>query len=401
MRILVLNSGSSSVKFSLEDLQAGSTVLRGFAENLNTGAPRLVIEESGAESHRRELPADSGHEHAIEAILEHLQSAGDRPLSPDAIGHRVVHGGEFFREATLIDSGVLERIKSCSPLAPLHNPGNLLGIRVCRESFPDLPQVAVFDTAFHQTLPPRAFHYALPYEFYERHQVRRYGFHGTSHRYVNRTANEWCGLEPDKSRWISAHLGNGCSATAISKGRSVDTTMGLTPLEGLVMGSRSGDVDPGLHQYLSEACELSLDALTRLLNRESGLLGLSGVSNDMRTLRRAADEGNLRARLAIEVFVYRLAKTIASLLVPLGGADGLIFTGGIGENDTRTREAVCDLLAFAGFQIDPQRNDRHGKQSNGFVSPEGNIPRILVVPTNEERMIALESRDVLQSQNDS
>jgi acetate kinase len=305
-----------------------------------------------------------------------------------------VHGGETFAAPSQIDDQVLSAIENCNHLAPLHNPANLLGIRTAQRLFPGLPQVAVFDTSFHQTLPRRAYLYAVPYNFYEERGIRRYGFHGTSHRFVTERAAILLGKPLGECAFVSVHLGNGCSACAVLGGKSVDTTMGLTPLEGLVMGTRSGDIDPGLHAHLAEQLGWTLKHITDVLNNDSGLLGLSGLSNDMRELIEAATAGHERAGLAIEVFCYRLAKAIAALFVSLGRVGTVIFTGGIGENAHSIRAMVVQQLVLFGFELDPERNAMHGARSNGCITRDGG--RIaMVVPTDEELMIARETLTVL------
>lgn len=398
MQTLVINCGSSSVKFALLDSAAaggGERGIRGVAANLRSGgAAQLRFRQGGAEAFR-DLETAS-HEAALRGILALLGERGEALQGIDAVGHRVVHGGEAFRDSALIDASVIEQIEALSPLAPLHNPVNLLGIRLLRQALPATAQVAVFDTAFHQSLPPRAFHYALPEHLYRELGVRRYGFHGTSHRYVAHEAIRLLGLEPERSALVTAHLGNGCSATAISAGRSVDTSMGLSPLEGLVMGTRSGDVDPGLHEYLARRLGLGIGEITTLLNEQSGLLGVSGQTNDMRQLWEASEAGDARAALAVELFCYRLAKHVAALVVPLGRLDALVFTGGIGEKAAGVRARLLGLLTHLGLQVDDARNDDHGEASGGVITRDG-PPVALVVPTDEELLIARETAALLES----
>ena len=364
MHILVMNCGSSSVKFAVLDSRDGERHLDGHLE----------------------CPA-GGLESALDEAMARIQQALDQGVEFQAIGHRVVHGGEVFRESTLIDASVIEAIEALANMAPLHNPAGLSGIERTQSAFPDRPQVAVFDTAFHQTLPERAYLYALPQALYRDHGVRRYGFHGTSHRFVAEEASRRLDLSGSGSRILTAHLGSGCSTCAVLGGQSVDTSMGLTPLEGLVMGTRSGDVDPGLHGYLADRLGLDLASIQDLLNRESGLLGLSGLSDDMRELERAGEQGHTHAQLALEIFAYRLARQIASLLVPLGGLDALVFTGGIGENSSPTRTRTVELLAHLGLALDEERNAEHGRRSQGRISGDAS-PAILVIPTDEELLIA-------------
>jgi acetate kinase len=330
------------------------------------------------------------HAAAVAAILEQVRSLAE-DAHPGAVGHRVVHGGERFAESVLIDDDVLDAIEAHSPLAPLHNPPALLGIRAVRDNWPDVPQVAVFDTAFHQTMPPRAFRYAVPEEWYTRHRVRRYGFHGTSHRFVCARGADLLGRPLAELALVVAHLGNGCSAAAVLGGESVETTMGLTPLEGLVMGTRSGDVDPALFGYLAAEAGLSAEQVTEALNTESGLLGLSGRTNDMREIGAAAAHGDERARLAIDVFVHRLAKAVAALVVPLGRLDALIFTGGIGEHDADVRARTVGALGFLGLRLDAAANSRVGRGTDAVITAGGG-PAALVVPTDEELMIAMDAQ---------
>ncbi len=384
--ILVINCGSSSIKFALFDMERQRNVADGMAEKLGDADASLEC-RLGGEKSNRDIPG-AGHGEAMQAVISMLEAGGDLRGRLGAVGHRVVHGGEFFSDSVRINDELLEQVERCNHLAPLHNPANLLGIRTARELFPDLPQVAVFDTAFHQTMPDHAYLYPVPWRLYEDHAVRRYGFHGTSHRFVAAQAAARLGRPLAECNLVTAHLGNGCSACAVRGGRSVDTTMGLTPLEGLVMGTRSGDVDPGLHAYLAGELDCGLDEINELLNRESGLLGLSGISNDMRTLVEAAEGGNDRADLAIRVFCYRLAKAVAALCVPLGRVDALVFTGGIGENSWRVRARTVEQLGVLGMTLDAARNAAHGRESEGRISPDGNGPAVLVVPTDEELMIA-------------
>ena len=368
--VLVLNSGSSSVKYALVDPETGERPLSGQAENIGA---------SGGSYHD-----------AITQILGHLDDKGHVDLA--GAGHRVVHGGERFSASALVDGEVLAAIRSFSRLAPLHNPANLAGIEAVSAARPGLPQVAVFDTAFHQTMKPAAYRYAVPDEWYARYGVRRYGFHGTSYRFVSERAATLLGRpaagHPSAAlRLVIAHLGNGCSAAAISGGVSVDTTMGLTPMEGLVMGTRSGDVDPGLLGYLAELTGQDAAGLTEVLDTRSGLLGLSGTTNDMRTILQAAESGDERARLALDVFVHRLARAVAGLTASLGGLDALVFTAGIGEHSPAVRSAVLARLGFLGLAEDPGANAAHGQLSGGRISLPGPV-QALVVPTDEELMIA-------------
>jgi acetate kinase len=373
--VLVLNSGSSSVKYALLDPETGQRPLNGQVEDIGG--------------------AGGSYHDAITQILGHLDDKGHVDLT--GAGHRVVHGGERFSASVLVDDDVLAAIRSFSHLAPLHNPANLAGIEAVSAARPGLPQVAVFDTAFHQTMKPAAYRYAVPDEWYARYAVRRYGFHGTSYRFVSeraaallaRSAGGYppAGHPSGELRLVIAHLGNGCSAAAIAGGKSVDTTMGLTPMEGLVMGTRSGDVDPGLLGYLAERTGQDAAALTEALDTRSGLLGLSGTTNDMRTISEAVGQGDERARLALDVFVHRLAKAIAALTASLGGLDALVFTAGIGEHSPVVRSEVLARLGFLGLAEDPAANAAHGRATNGRITLPGPV-QALVVPTDEELMIA-------------
>lgn len=384
--ILVINCGSSSLKLAVFNRQL-ERIAGGQAERL--GNPQAFA-TLAPDQLRVELAANADHQQALSAMVDALRAKGYLKGNPTAIGHRVVHGGEQFREAVVIDESVLAAIKACADLAPLHNPVNLQGIEATTSLFADVPQVAVFDTAFHQTLSPKAFLYALPRRFYQDWGVRRYGFHGTSHRFMLSEAARL--LERDKASTsiISAHLGNGCSITAIADGKSVDTSMGLTPLEGLVMGTRSGDVDPGLFDFLSQK-ELPAEEVHRVLNNESGLLGLSGHTNDMRTLIEWADEGHEPSQQALDVFCFRLARYIGAMMASLSRLDALVFTGGIGENSARVRAQTLQQLELLGFRLAPGDNDQHGASRAGRIDHTDSRFPILVIPTDEERVIAREA----------
>lgn len=392
MWTLVVNCGSSSLKFALLDPSSGEVPLSGLAERLGSDLASVRVDRGGE---RVSVPLPGGsYPEAFGVLLAELDRL-DLRSEVGAVGHRVVHGGERFSAPALITPEVLDAIRACVPLAPLHNPANLAGIEAAQEAFPGLPHVAVFDTAFHQTMPEVAYRYAVPEEWYTQHGVRRYGFHGTSHAYVAGEAARMLGRDLSDLNLVTAHLGNGCSVTAVQGGRSVDTSMGLTPLEGVVMGTRSGDVDPGLHDYLARQAGLSLTQITAALNRESGLLGLSGLTNDMRELEEAAARGHEGARLAVEIFVYRLAKSVAGMTVALGRLDGLVFTGGIGENSATVRGATLARLAVLGFHLDPEANARAVRGQAGIITTPDSVPA-LVVNTNEELMIARETARVLE-----
>ena len=380
--VLVINCGSSSLKFALIEPNSAQVNHHGLAERLGTPEASLTIDDSATEA----LDANADHGAALKRIFERVKSD-----TLTAVGHRVVHGGEHFSESVRLDDDVVSQIEACSPLAPLHNPANLQGITAARAHFPSVPQVAVFDTAFHHRMPAKAYQYAVPYEWYERYALRRYGFHGTSHGYVAERAAAILGRPLGELMLITAHLGNGCSACAISGGQSVDTTMGLTPLEGLVMGTRSGDVDPNMHEFLATRSGMTLAQISELLNKKSGLLGLSGESNDMRALLDARERGHARAALAIDVFCYRLAKAVLALGAGLERIDALVFTGGIGEHAAPIRAQTLAQLRVLGAEVDSSLNADHGRAENGRITMTRSRLLALVIPTNEELVIAREA----------
>jgi acetate kinase len=384
--ILVINCGSSSIKFALVNETQEAFSLSGLAERLGSADATLRWQRDGQKDSLAIPAAD--HRIALAQLLPMVQSAADGRLH--GIGHRVVHGGESFTRAQRLDEQVIATIAAIAPLAPLHNPAALQGIEAALKLFPSLPQVAVFDTAFHQSMPEHAYRYALPEALYREHGVRRYGFHGTSHHYVSRRGAQLAGLPYASSSWLVAHLGNGSSTCAIVNGESRDTSMGLTPLEGLVMGTRSGDVDPNLHSHLARNLGWDLERIDHMLNNDSGLLGLSGMSNDMRTLEQAREQGHPGATLAIEVFCYRLGKSLAGMSCALPRLDGVIFTGGIGENSSLVRSKTVAHLGLLGLALDETENARCVCGVAGPIEAAGH-PRVLVVPTNEERQIALET----------
>ena len=386
--VLVLNCGSSSVKLALVDPASGERRVTALAERL--GSSEAVVRLRRGEEEQTGAPDDPSARGAVTHLLESLREEERDGLV--GVGHRVVHGGDKFSESVAVDDAILAALHELVDLAPLHMPANLLGIEAARDALPGLAQVAVFDTAFHQTMPPVAYRYAVPQEWYDDHQVRRYGFHGTSHRYVSARAAELLGRPAEDLRLVTLHLGNGCSAAAVRGGESVDTTMGLTPLEGLVMGTRSGDVDPGLLGYVAERLDLDVDGVLEALNKRSGLLGLSGVSNDMRTVCEAAADGSEGARLALDVFCYRAAKAVGALAVALDGLDAVVFTGGIGEHSAEVRRRVLSRLGVLGLEEDPDANAVDGRGTDGRVSRPGDRTA-LVVPTDEELLIA---RDTVQ-----
>ena len=397
---LVLNAGSSSIKFAGYDAESLRCLFQGQIDDKGGKGRALLVVEQGGE--RNEKPVDlsryQGEFLPVEPVLEWLDAAGPQ-AGLRAIGHRVVHGGEAFQAPVIVNSRVLSAIESCSRFAPLHNPANLNGIEDCRSRFPDLPQVAVFDTAFHQTLTPAHYRYAVPREWYKQLGVRRYGFHGTSHEYVCREAEKCLGIAPGTGAFISLHLGNGCSAAAVESGKSVDTTMGLTPLEGMMMGTRCGDIDPGLPEYLCRQLDCSITELTRKLNKNSGLLGVSGLTSDMRQIQEAMDDGHDGARLAFDMFCLRAARAAAAMRVALSRLDALIFTGGIGEHSVPVRQQVLARLSWLTAAPDATRNREHGRRSGGVITENGsagNTACAMVVPTNEELMIATHIHHLLQ-----
>ncbi len=392
--VLVLNCGSSSLKFAIIDALTGDDQISGLAECFGLEDSRIKWKVHGVKSEAK-LGAFTAHREAVEYIVNNI--LGDHPEIAEqihAIGHRIVHGGEKFTQSVIIDESVIHGIEDCAALAPLHNPAHLIGIRASQASFPDLPQVAVFDTAFHQTMPEKAFIYALPYKLYRENAIRRYGMHGTSHLFVSREAAKALGKDITDTNIICAHLGNGASVTAIKGGKSVDTSMGMTPLEGLVMGTRCGDIDPSIIHHLVSRLGYTLDEVNNLMNKQSGLLGISELTNDCRGIEEGYENGHKGATLALEIFCYRLAKYIASYTVPLGKLDAVVFTGGIGENSDLIRAKVLNLLEIFNFEVDDERNKaaRFGKQ--GQITTD-NGPIALVIPTNEEWVIAEDAMSLL------
>jgi len=383
--VLVINCGSSSVKFSVLDAASCDALVTGLADGVNT--ENAFISVKGGEPVNL---ARKDYEGALAAIALELEKR-DLMSSVALIGHRIAHGGSLFSESTLITETVIEQIRRVSPLAPLHNYANLSGVEAAQHLFPGVQQVAVFDTSFHQTLPPQAYLYGLPYRYFEELGVRRYGFHGTSHRYVARQAQELLDLPAEDSGLVIAHLGNGASVCAVRNGQSVDTSMGMTPLEGLMMGTRSGDVDFGAITWIAQQTGQSLEDLGRVVNKESGLLGISGLSSDLRTLEKAWHDGHARARLAIEVFVHRIARHIAGHAASLHRLDGIIFTGGIGENSVLIRQLLTDHLHVFGIELDRNRNAQPNSEGERVITAAASRVVCAVIPTNEEKMIALDA----------
>jgi len=393
-RVLVLNSGSSSVKYSLLDPDSGAHEASGLAERIGEEGGRLT--HRGLQGTSTDEPPMPDHEAALRAVLDAFDTYGPGLAHSGlvAVGHRVVHGGDRFADPVLVDDDVVAAVRELVPLAPLHNPANLEGLEVARRVFPDLPQVAVFDTAFHQSLPPAAYTYAVPRAWARDHGVRRYGFHGTSHAYVSREAVRFLGLDPADARVVVLHLGNGASACAVNGGRSVETSMGLTPLEGLVMGTRSGDVDPALVPHLGRVAGMQVDDLDRALNKESGMVGLAGV-NDLREVHRLARAGDGDAALALEVYCHRIRKYVGAYYAVLERVDAVVFTAGVGENDAWVRAHALAGLERLGIEVDPARNEASGSGTRR-VSPDGADVAVLVVPTDEELEIAREAVELLE-----
>ncbi len=396
MKILVLNNGSSSVKYKLIDSDTKQVLAEGGVEKI--GLPDSFIKFKLADGKKETVTVSMpDHKEAIRQVFKVLtdpEKGVIRNLDEiQAVGHRVVHGMEYFNKSVLITPEVIEKVKECYPVAPLHNPANITGIEAVLDLLPGVPQVAVFDTAFHQTMPAKAYMYALPYEDYEKYGIRRYGFHGTSHRYVSRRACEFLGLDYKTQRIITCHIGNGGSITAIKDGMSVDTSMGLTPTEGLMMGTRVGDVDPGALVYLMERTGLDAKGLQKVINKESGVLGISGISNDMRDIEDGIKAGNERARLAMDMYEYRILKYIGAYTAVLGGVDVIVFTGGVGENQTGTRETICRQLAYLGITFNAEANKTRGEEIE--ISGKDSKVHVVVIPTDEELMIAEDTAEIV------
>ncbi len=398
MNVLVINAGSSSLKYQLLNPATGELLAKGLCERIGIdGKFTYKPQVEGKEKLDAVDVAMPTHAEAIAAVLDALVDPKNGVISSmkeiDAVGHRVVHGGEKFASSVVITDEVMAAIEECNPLAPLHNPANIIGIKACQEKMPGVPMVAVFDTAFHQTMPAKAYTYAIPYEYYENDKMRRYGFHGTSHRYVSQRCAEILGKPIEELKIVSCHLGNGSSITAVDGGKSVDTSMGLTPLAGLPMGTRSGDMDAGIMEYIMKKYDMSMADMMTTLNKKSGVLGISGVSSDFRDLDNAAAEGNARAALAVEVFEYGVRKMIAEYAAAMGGVDAVIFTAGVGENSADMRLHFVDGLQFMGIEIDPEKNNIRGEER--IVSPDGAKVKVLVIPTNEELMIAKDTAELV------
>ncbi|MGC8763750.1 MAG: acetate/propionate family kinase [Acidobacteriota bacterium] len=397
MKTLVVNCGSSSLKYQLFDMEHEKIAAKGLVERIGSEGASLKHESVGV----GKITIRSGIPNHAVAVSDMFSALTDPEYGVlkdtkeiAAIGHRVVHGGEKFHASALLEEPVVDAIRECIRFAPLHNPLNLMGIEACKKLCPTIPQVAVFDTAFHQTMPKHVYLYAIPYEYYEKHGVRRYGFHGTSHQFVAHRAAEILGKPLESLRMITAHLGNGCSITAIQNGKSLETSMGLTPLNGLMMGQRSGDIDPALIPYMAEVEKTDAEGVVAILNKKSGLLGVSGVSHDMRDIHKAMAEGNERAEIAFKMFCYRIRKYIGTYAASMNGVDVIVFTAGIGENDPLVRETACSNLDYLGVEIDKKRNESPDREK--IISSAKSKVTVMVVPTNEELMIARETVRIVQ-----
>ncbi len=401
MNVLVINAGSSSLKYQLLDPATGDLLAKGLCERIGIDGKFTYKPQVEGKTKLDAIDvAMPTHSEAIQTVLNALVDPANGVITSmseiDAVGHRVVHGGEAFASSVLITDEVMQAIEECNPLAPLHNPANIIGINACKAALGDkVPQVAVFDTAFHQTMPPVAYTYPIPYEYYENDKMRRYGFHGTSHRFVSARAAAMLGKNIEDLKIITCHLGNGSSVAAIKGGKCIDTTMGLTPLAGLPMGTRSGDMDAGVMEFLMKKHNLSIDEMMTILNKKSGVLGISGVSSDFRDLENASKEGNTRAQLAIDVFVYDVKKYIGSYAAAMGGVDAVVFTAGVGENSASLRAEMVKGLEFMGIKMDLEKNDFRGEERD-VSAPDATV-KVLVIPTNEELMIAMDTAEIVNA----
>lgn len=398
MKILVINCGSSSLKYQLIDMETEELMAKGLVERIGIEGSRIKHETIGKEKKTIETPMQD-HKRALELVMESLTNEEYGAIKSldeiDAVGHRVVHGGEDFAQSVVIDEKVLKGIEDNVEIAPLHNPPNIMGIKACQRLLPNVKQVAVFDTAFHQTMPAESYIYALPYEYYEKYKIRRFGFHGTSHKYITNRAAEMLGKNVNEVNLITCHLGNGSSICAVKNGKSIDTSMGFTPLEGLAMGTRCGDLDPAILPFLMEKENLSTDEINTLINKKSGVLGISGVSSDFRDIEAARDEGNKRAKLALDIFEKRVRGYIGSYMTELDHVDAIVFTAGVGENSIEMRESIVNGLKSLGIKIDPERNNVRGEDK--LISADDSSIKIFVIPTNEELMIARDTKALVRA----
>ena len=398
MKVLVLNCGSSSLKYQLIDMENEAVLCKGLVERIGIDGSILKHEKEGLDGkHVVEQPMKDHKDaigHVLSAVVDPTVGAVKEMKEIDAVGHRIVHGGEKFASSAVLTDEVIDAIKDCSDLAPLHNPANLMGVEACKAILPDVPMVGVFDTAFHQTMPEKSFMYGLPHELYKKHGVRRYGFHGTSHLYVSQKAAEMLGKKPEDLKIITCHLGNGASITAVDGGKSVDTSMGLTPLEGLIMGTRCGDIDPAIIPFVMKKEGLDDDGVDKLMNKESGVYGMTDISSDFRDIEDAAAEGNQLAINALNAYAQRVKKYIGAYAAEMNGVDAIVFTAGLGENGIGMREMICADMDFMGIKLDPEKNDVRGKDR--VISSDDSRVKVLLIPTNEELMIA---RDTLRLSN--
>ncbi len=396
MKVLVINCGSSSLKYQVLDMTNESLLCKGLVERIGMDGSVITHEKIGMEKKKTEVPMND-HKDAIEQVLKAVQDPETGVVKSmdeiGAVGHRVVHAGEKFASSVRITDEVIKALEECVELAPLHNPPNLLGIAACQELMPSTPMVGVFDTAFHQTMPPESYIYAIPYEYYEKHGIRRYGFHGTSHKYVAERASKMLNVNLEDLKLITCHLGNGASVSAIKRGKCIDTSMGFTPLEGLVMGTRCGDIDPAIVTYIREKENLPQGKANEILNKKSGVLGISGVSSDFRDIEDAVAEGNERAALALKVFAHKVRFYIGAYIAEMNGVDAIIFTAGVGENDVTMREIIGNNLGNLGIKLDPVKNKMRGKETE--ISTDDSKVKILMIPTNEELMIARDTYNIV------
>ena len=398
MKILVINCGSSSLKYQLIDMETEELMAKGLVERIGIDGSRIKHETIGKEKKTIETPMQD-HKRALELVMESLTNEEYGAIKSldeiDAVGHRVVHGGEDFAKSVIIDDKVLKGIEDNVEIAPLHNPPNIMGIKACQRLLPDVKQVAVFDTAFHQTMPEESYIYALPYEYYEKYKIRRFGFHGTSHKYITNKAAEMLEKDVNEVNLITCHLGNGSSICAVENGKSIDTSMGFTPLEGLAMGTRCGDLDPAILPFIMDKENLSTEEINTLINKKSGVLGISGVSSDFRDIEEARDEGNKRAKLALDIFEKRVRGYIGSYMTELDHVDAIVFTAGVGENSIEMRESIVAGLKSLGIKLDPERNNVRGEDK--LISSDDSAIKVFVIPTNEELMIARDTKELVEA----
>ncbi len=397
MKILVINCGSSSLKYQLIDMENENVLAKGLCERIGIEGSKLTHKPAKKEVFELEQPMPD-HKVAVKIVLDALVDKVHGVITDTkeikAVGHRVLHAGQNYSDSIIVNEDVKRVVRECFDLGPLHNPANLIGVEACEAAMPGTPQVAVFDTAFHQTMPEKAYMYAIPYEYYEKYSIRRYGFHGTSHSFVSKRAVEFAGLEKENSKVIVCHLGNGASISAVQNGKCIDTSMGLTPLEGLIMGTRSGDLDPAIVQYIANKEGKDINEVVNMLNKKSGMLGISGVSSDFRDVQKAEREGNHRAKIAVEAFVYRVAKYIGAYTAAMNGVDAIAFTAGVGENDGTIRGCICEYLTYLGVVIDTEKNKLRGEEVL-ISTPESKV-KVMVIPTNEELAIARETLELVK-----